>query len=54
MTLSDTTLIIKKILVGIVLVVIPFLILWGGITLTLKVLTPDQSYNAPVNAIYKK
>lgn len=54
MTLSDTILIAKKILVGIVLVVIPFMILWAGITLTQKVLTPGQSYNAPVNTSYKK
>jgi hypothetical protein len=57
MTPSDFILLGKKILVGILVAVIPFLILFGGILLTQRLLTketeadakplltkPDQSY----------
>jgi len=42
MTLSDVTLLTKKIIIGILLVIIPFLILMGGIKLSLKLLNPKQ------------
>ena len=42
MTFSDVGLIVKKILVGIILVLIPVLILWGGLQLTVKLLSPNE------------
>lgn len=42
MTLSDVTLLAKKILVGIILVIVPFLILWLGIKFSLKLANDDQ------------
>lgn len=42
MTFSDVTLLVKKIVVGFLLVLIPFFILWGGIKLTIKLLTPAE------------
>jgi hypothetical protein len=39
MTLSDVTLIGKKVLVGIVVTIIPFVIIFGGLWLTQKILT---------------
>ena len=38
MTLSDSTLILKKIIVGILVALIPFLILFGGLKLTQQIL----------------
>jgi hypothetical protein len=38
MTLSDITLLAKKILIGIVVTVVPFLILFGGLRLIQKLL----------------
>ena len=38
MTLSDVTLIGKKILVGIVVTLVPFVIIFGGLWLTQKIL----------------
>lgn len=40
MTLSDVNILIKKILVGIAITVIPFLIIFGGLWLTQRILTP--------------
>ncbi len=48
MTLRDADLILKKILVGALLVVIPLLILWGGLQLTIKVLTPKHKTESTV------
>ncbi len=42
MTRSDVTLLVKKILIGIIVTIIPFLILFGGLWITRKVLTPAQ------------
>ncbi|HWZ04765.1 MAG TPA: hypothetical protein VNX40_14210 [Mucilaginibacter sp.] len=39
MTLSDVTLIGKKVLVGIVVTIVPFVIIFGGLWLTQKLLT---------------
>ncbi|MFI5138620.1 MAG: hypothetical protein ACHQIM_12410 [Sphingobacteriales bacterium] len=39
MTLSDVTLIEKKILVGIVVTLVPFIIIFGGLWLTQKLLS---------------
>jgi len=41
MTLADVTLIGKKILVGIAITLIPFIIIAGGLWLTQKALTGD-------------
>ncbi len=41
MTLADVTLIGKKILVGIAITLIPFIIISGGLWLTQKALTGD-------------
>lgn len=38
MTLSDITLLLKKIMIGIIVTVIPFAILFGGLWLIQKVL----------------
>ncbi len=42
MTLNDAGIIAKKIGVGFILVLIPFLILWVGVKLTQKALTPEN------------
>jgi len=39
MTLSDVTLLLKKILVGIIVTLVPFFILFGGLWLTQKLLS---------------
>lgn len=44
MTLSDVSLLTRKILLGIVLVIVPFLILWLGIKFSLKL----NNENLPV------
>ncbi|MFC0182069.1 hypothetical protein SAMN04515674_10181 [Pseudarcicella hirudinis] len=54
MVLSDLTLLIKKVIVGILLVVIPFAILWTGIHLITKVLTPEISAHSGVQINSKK
>ncbi|MEI6948936.1 hypothetical protein V9K67_17240 [Paraflavisolibacter sp. H34] len=41
MTLSDGVLILKKIIVGVILVLVPALLLWGGLQLTIKLLSPQ-------------
>jgi hypothetical protein len=43
MTLADVTLIGKKILVGIAITLIPFIIIAGGLWLTQKLLTGDKA-----------
>jgi uncharacterized protein YneF (UPF0154 family) len=47
MTLSDVTLIGKKILVGIVVTLVPFIIIFGGLWLTQKILTDHGNVNQP-------
>ncbi|HEY9006766.1 hypothetical protein [Ohtaekwangia sp.] len=39
MTFSDVTLLVKKILVGILVTLVPFIILFGGLWLTQKLLS---------------
>ena len=55
MTLSDVTLLTKKILIGIFLIIVPILILLGGIKLSYKLLTPKQgpATSAATNFINK-
>ncbi|MBB3054624.1 hypothetical protein [Mucilaginibacter gotjawali] len=48
MTLSDVTLIGKKILVGIVVTIIPFLIIFGGLWLTRKLLADHDRANQQI------
>jgi hypothetical protein len=49
MTLADVTLLGKKILVGIIITVVPFVIIAGGLWLTQKLLTDhDQSSKQPI------
>ena len=43
MTLADVTLIGKKILVGIAITLIPFIIIAGGLWLTQKALTDEKA-----------
>ena len=43
MTLSDVTLLGKKILVGIIITLVPFIIIVGGLWATQKILTGDKS-----------
>lgn len=43
MTLSDVSLIGKKILVGIIITLVPFIIIVGGLFLTQKLLQGDNS-----------
>jgi hypothetical protein len=46
MTLSDSKLIFKKIIVGILIALIPFIILFGGLKLTQEILTDNKAKNA--------
>lgn len=48
MTTSDLTLLGKKILIGIVVTLIPFLILFGGLWFTQKLLS-DNKPNVNIN-----
>ncbi|WP_018614729.1 hypothetical protein [Segetibacter koreensis] len=54
MTLSDITLLTKKILLGILLVIIPFLILMGGIKLSLKLINANQVDTTSVTNTVKR
>ncbi|SHH37658.1 hypothetical protein SAMN04488109_3923 [Chryseolinea serpens] len=46
MTASDVTLLARKILVGIVVTLVPFLILFGGLWLTKSVLNKSREGNS--------
>jgi hypothetical protein len=52
MTLSDVTILGKKILVGIVVTVVPFIIIFGGLWFTQKLLTenvkPKQHFSKQI------
>ncbi|WP_428330055.1 hypothetical protein [Mucilaginibacter sp.] len=48
MTLSDVSLIGKKILVGVVITLIPFIIIAGGLWATQKLLSDKQVAKAPI------
>ena len=50
MTLADVTLIGKKILVGIAITLIPFIIIAGGLWLTQKLLTGDKTPQQQVSS----
>ena len=50
MTLSDVTILAKKVLVGIIVTTIPFIIIFGGLWLTQKLLT---DHPAPKQQIVK-
>jgi hypothetical protein len=54
MTLSDVTLIGKKILVGIVVTLVPFIIIFGGLWLTPKLLSNHGNVKQPVVSHTKK
>lgn len=41
-TISDAVLLVKKILIGVVVAVIPFLIIFGGLYFTQKVLKAES------------
>jgi len=43
MTFNDVTLLIKKIGVGIIVTVVPFIIIFGGLWLTQKLLTRNHN-----------
>lgn len=47
MTLSDVSLIGKKILVGIIITLVPFIIIVGGLFLTQKLLQGNKSQSQP-------
>ena len=53
MTLSDVSLIGKKILVGIVVTVVPFIIIVGGLWLTQRVLSRHPAEKTPVQQTVK-
>lgn len=53
MTLSDVTLIGKKILVGIVVTIIPFVVIVGGLWLTQSLLTSHDAKKASVETTLK-
>ncbi len=46
MTLADVSILGKKILVGIIVTLVPFVIIFGGLWLTQKLLT-DKSKSSP-------
>lgn len=50
MTLSDVTLLLKKIVVGIIVTLIPFLILFGGLWLTQKLLNREKQPEATIHS----
>ena len=53
MTVSDVSLIGKKILVGIVVTIIPFIIIVGGLWLTQRLLTAHDAQKSPVQTTLK-
>jgi len=48
MTLSDVSLLGKKILVGIIVTMVPFIIIAGGLWLTQKALTRNPERQQPI------
>ncbi len=44
MNLPDVALLARKILIGIIITLIPFLIIWGGLQLVPKVFKPAVSH----------
>lgn len=43
-TLSDAVLLIKKILIGIIITLIPFVIIFGGLWITQKILGTENNH----------
>ena len=54
MTLSDITLIGKKILVGIIVTVIPFIVIVGGLWLTQHLLSGKHTEKTPIQNTSKQ
>lgn len=50
MTTSDVTLLARKILVGIIVTLVPFLILFGGLWLTKNVLSKNRQEGSSVQS----
>jgi hypothetical protein len=50
MALADFTLLAKKILIGILVALVPFLILFFGLRLTQKLLKPSST-NTPIHTL---
>jgi len=48
MTLSDVTLLGKKILVGVIITIVPFIIIAGGLWLTQKLLKDHDASKQPI------
>ncbi|MGZ3873499.1 MAG: hypothetical protein ACXVJD_11305 [Mucilaginibacter sp.] len=48
MTVSDVTILGKKILVGIIVTLVPFIIIFGGLWLTRKLLTEHEATKRPI------
>ena len=53
MTLSDVSLIVKKVLVGIIVTVVPFVIIVGGLWFTQHALTTHDAKKASVQTTLK-
>jgi hypothetical protein len=54
MTLSDVTLIGKKILVGFAVTLVPFIIIFGGLWLTRRLLTDHDTQQQSIHKTIKK
>jgi len=48
MTVSDVTILGKKILVGIIVTMVPFIIIFGGLWLTRQLLSRNESNKQPI------
>jgi len=48
MTVSDVTILGKKILVGIIVTLVPFIIIFGGLWLTRKLLSDNVTTKQPI------
>jgi uncharacterized protein YneF (UPF0154 family) len=48
MTVSDVTILGKKILVGIIVTLVPFIIIFGGLWLTRKLLSDNETTKQPI------
>jgi hypothetical protein len=48
MTVSDVAILGKKILVGIIVTLVPFIIIFGGLWLTKRLLTDNETQKQPI------
>jgi hypothetical protein len=48
MTVSDVTILGKKILVGIIVTLVPFIIIFGGLWLTRRLLSDNETTKQPI------